>query len=290
MARIERQLPRSTSINLERFFGLTEKVAVVTGGSGVLGGAMAKGLAEAGASVAVIGRNYPRTARTAYEVMREGQKTLVVLGDVMEEKSLLKARERVLGHFGKIDILVNAAGGNVKEATIPPVGSFFNTSMKAFGEVMDLNLKGTVLASKVFGEAMLDKPDGEKGGSIINISSMAADRALTRVMGYGVAKAAVENFTKSLSVELATKYGEGFRVNAIAPGFFEGEQNRKLLRNDDSTLTDRGQTIIDHTPVGRFGDSEDLKSTLIYLCSDGARFVNGVVVPVDGGFGRYSGV
>ncbi len=206
--------------------------------------------------------------------------------DVRDRAQLERARDAVVERWGRIDILVNAAGGNVPAATATPGTTFFDLPPDALREVVDLNLHGTLLPSQVFGAVMAQAGRG----SIVNISSMAAQRALTRVVGYGAAKAAVDNVTRWLAVELARTHGVGLRVNAIAPGFFIGDQNRALLLNADNTLTARGQTIIDHTPAGRFGDPADLISTLIWLCGPGASFVNGVVVPVDGGFGAFSGV
>ena len=211
---------------------------------------------------------------------------LALPADVLDRAQLEAARDVVLARWGRLDILVNAAGGNVLAATVPPGSSFFDLPSTALEQVVDLNLHGTLLPIQVFGAAMARAGRG----SIVNVSSMAAQRALTRVVGYGAAKAAVENITRWLAVELARAHGEDLRVNAIAPGFFIGDQNRALLLNADDTLTARGQTIIDHTPAGRFGEPDDLISTLIWLCGPGASFVNGIVVPVDGGFGAFSGV
>jgi NAD(P)-dependent dehydrogenase (short-subunit alcohol dehydrogenase family) len=188
--------------------------------------------------------------------------------------------------FGTIDILINAAGGNMPGATIPPDKNFFDLKIEDFQKVVDLNLHGSVIPTKVFSEVMVKN----KKGVVINISSMASIRIITRVLGYSAAKAAVDNFTKWMAVEMAKKFGEGFRVNAIAPGFFITEQNRSLLTNADGTLTARGQAVIQQTPFGRFGEPEELNGTLIWLCSDAAKFVTGVVVPVDGGFSVFSGV
>ena len=195
---------------------------------------------------------------------------------------------------------MNAAGGNIKSATLKPGDSIFDMPETAFRQVFDLNLIGTVLPTQVFGEVMgaaknkndttEEETDIPCAGSIVNVSSMAAARALTRVVGYSAAKASVENFTRWMAVELARIFGDGLRVNAIAPGFFIGEQNRSLLLNEDGSLTERGQQIIDHTPMGRFGEVDELAGTLVWLCSDASRFVTGVVVPVDGGFGAFSGV
>lgn len=275
-------------------FGLQDRVAVVTGGTGTLGGGMARGLARAGAKVAVMGRRKERAQEVAREISALGGEAMALLADVLDREELTTAREELLGRWGRVDILVNGAGGNVPEATLDDDQDVFGLPEEAFREVFDLNLMGTLLPSQVFGEAMVRRNGGEPGqtpqGCIVNISSMAADRAITRVVGYSTAKGAVENFTRWLAVDLARRYGEGLRVNAISPGFFIGEQNRSLLLNEDGTLTDRGRTIVEHTPAGRFGEPEELVGTLVWLCSPGASFVNGVVVPVDGGFSAFSGV
>ncbi len=267
-------------------FRLDGQVAIVTGGTGVLGGAMARGLAQAGAQVAILGRRREQAESVARELESLGCAAMAAPADVLDRAQLEQARDAILQRWGRIDVLVNAAGGNVAAATVSPGGSFFDLPQEALARVIDLNLAGTLLPTQVFGAVMARAGRG----SIVNISSMAAQRALTRVVGYGAAKAAVENVTRWLAVELARAYGAGLRVNAIAPGFFIGEQNRDLLLNSDGSLTQRGQTIIDHTPAGRFGEPQDLISTLIWLCGPGASFVNGVVVAVDGGFSAFSGV
>ena len=267
-------------------FDLNGKVAVVTGGTGVLGGAMARGLAAAGAQVAVMGRRKEKAEEVARSIKDEGGEALALPADVLERGELEEARATLLTTWNRVDILVNAAGGNLPSATVVGNLSFFDVGKEALNEVVNLNLLGTILPSQVFGAAMRDLGSG----SVINISSMAAQKPLTRVVGYSVAKAAVDNFTKWLAVDLAQKYGEGLRVNAIAPGFFVGEQNRKLLLNEDGSLTERGQQIVTHTPMGRFGEPEDLVGTVVWLASDASRFVTGVVVPVDGGFAAFGGV
>lgn len=277
--------------NLTELFSLDGQMAIVTGGTGVLGGAMAQGLAQAGARVGVLGRRRERAEAVVTAIERAGGQALALSADVMDRAQLEAARAAVLERWGRIDILVNAAGGNVAAATLSPERTFWDLPREAFAQVFELNLLGTLLPSQIFGAAMIQPHNDEPAhGCIVNISSMAAQRALTRVAGYGAAKAAVDNFTRWLAVELGRSYGAGMRVNAIAPGFFIGEQNRDLLLNADGSLTQRGQTIIDHTPAGRFGEADELVSTLIWLCSPGARFVNGVVVPVDGGFSAFSGV
>lgn len=276
---------------LLNLFSLQGQVAVVTGASGALGGAMARGLALAGARVVVLGRNPERTAQAAQAINESGGTALGLTADVLDKTQLEEVAQTVLERWGRLDILVNAAGGNVPAATISPQANFFDLPIQAFQEVFELNLTGTVLASQVFGAAMVRaKNSGQPSGCIINISSMAAIRTITRVVGYSAAKAAVDNFTRWLAVELSSKFGAGLRVNAIAPGFFIGEQNRRLLLEEDGSLTPRGQLVIQHTPAGRFGQAEELVATLIWLCSSGASFVNGVVVPVDGGFSIFSGV
>lgn len=275
-----------TMTSLMELFSLEGQVAIVTGGTGVLGGQMARGLAQAGAKVAVLGRRREQAEAVVQAIKAEGGSAIALPADVLNREQLEAARDVVIEHWGRIDVLVNAAGGNMPSATLEPGRSFFDLPVEGMQPVIALNLQGTLLPSQVFGEAMARAGRG----CIVNISSMAAQRAMTRVVGYGVAKAGVENATRWLAVELARSFGTRLRVNAIAPGFFIGEQNRALLLKNDGSLTPRGQTIIDHTPAGRFGNPEELISTLIWLCGPGASFVNGVVVPVDGGFSAFSGV
>jgi NAD(P)-dependent dehydrogenase (short-subunit alcohol dehydrogenase family) len=265
-------------------FDLTNKVAVITGGTGVLGGAIARGLAQAGAKVAILGRREELAKEIAQSIQDAGFEAMALPADVLERDSLKKAKEKLLETYQRCDILVNAAGGNQPKATVMPDGSFFDLDKAALEQVIHLNLLGTILPCQIFGESMKER------GSIINISSMAAQKPLTRVVGYATSKAAIDNFTKWLAVEVAHKYGAGLRVNAIAPGFFVGEQNRKLLLNDDGSLTARGQQIIDHTPMRRFGEADELVGTAIWLASEASKFVTGIIVPVDGGFSAYGGV
>jgi NAD(P)-dependent dehydrogenase (short-subunit alcohol dehydrogenase family) len=276
---------------LGSLFSLEGKVAVVTGGTGVLGGAMARGLARAGARVGVLGRREEKARGVAQEIGGAGGEAVPLPADVLDRGQLESARKVVVDRWGSIDILVNAAGGNVPEATADGDRAIFDLPEEAFGRVVDLNLLGTLLPSQVFGEVMAQRRDGsEPSGSIVNISSMASQRAITRVAGYSAAKAAVENLTRWMAVELARRYGAGLRVNAIAPGFFVGEQNRALLLDEDGGLTERGKKIVEHTPLGRFGEPGELVGTLVWLCGPAAGFVNGAIVPVDGGFGAFSGV
>ena len=271
---------------MKNLFSLNGKVAIITGGTGVLGGQMAKALARAGATVGILGRRIELGVQVVKEIESEGGKAFALQADVLNEKELQLAKQTLILKYGRLDILINAAGGNLPGATIPPDKSFFDLKTEDFRKVVDLNLMGTVLPTQVFADLMVQ----QKAGVIINISSAAANRPLTRVVGYAASKAAIDNFTKYMAVELASKYGEGLRVNAIAPGFFLGEQNKTLLTNSDGSLTPRGNQIISHTPMSRFGNPEDLDGALIYLCSDAARFVTGIVIHVDGGFSAYSGV
>lgn len=267
-------------------FDLTGKTAVVTGGYGVLGGAMATALAAAGARVAVLGRRRPNAEQKAAELREaHGVETMALVADVLDEGAMRAARDGVLGTWGRVDILLNGAGGNVARSRTdgkPP----WTMPMDAFDEVMRLNLHGTVLPSMIFGEAM----GAQRAGCIVNVSSMAAAQAISGVLGYSAAKAAVDNFTKWLAVDLARQCGAGIRVNAIAPGFFIAEQNRAVLVNPDGSYTARAETIIARTPMGRFGEPSELAGALVFLCSDAAAFVTGVVIPVDGGFSAFTGV
>ena len=273
-------------MNMGELFSLQGKVAVVTGGTGVLGGAMARGLAAAGAKVGVLGRRVARAKQVAEDIVAAGGEAMALPADVLDLTKLQGARSKLLDRWGRVDVLINAAGGNLPAATVVGDITFFHLTREAVDQVMALNFTGVVLSTQVFGQVMAR----QGAGSIINISSMAAQKVLTRVVGYAAAKAAVDNFTKWLAVELAQKHGDGLRVNAIAPGFFVGEQNRAFLLNEDDTLTPRGQQIINHTPMGRFGEPHELVGTAVWLASDASRFVTGVVVPVDGGFSAFSGI
>jgi NAD(P)-dependent dehydrogenase (short-subunit alcohol dehydrogenase family) len=272
---------------LDELFGLEGRVAVITGASGAIGGALARALARAGASTVLVGRRREPLERLADELEALGSVAVAAPADVLDRAALGAVRDDVIARFGRLDVLVNAAGGNVPAATLPEGASVFDLPAAAFSEVFELNMVGTLLPSLVFGSAIAER---SPRGSIVNISSMAAARAITRVVGYSAAKAAVENFTRWLAVDAARAHGGRLRVNAIAPGFFVGEQNRSLLLGPDGELTQRGREIIAGTPIGRFGEVHELASTLLWLCGPGASFVTGVVVPVDGGFGAFSGV
>ena len=271
---------------MSKLFDLTGKTALITGGTGVLGTAMAMGLADAGANTVILGRRKESGDELVKSIKSQGARSMFVKADVLDATDLLAAKQKVLDEFGTIDILVNAAGGNLPGAVIMPEQNFFDLKMDEFDKVVALNLTGTVLPTKIFCEEMAKR----KKGVIINIASMASLRPITRVVGYSASKAAVDNFTHWLAIEMAKKFGEGIRVNAIAPGFFITEQNRKLLTNPDGSYTARGEAAIRQTPFARFGLPDELIGTLIWLCSDASKFVTGVTVPVDGGFNVFCGV
>ncbi len=264
-------------------FTLDQKVAVVTGGAGVLCDSMCRALAQAGARVAVLDLREDSAEALAAEL---GNGAIGVACDVLDRASIETAAEQVLKKFGRVDILINGAGGNKPQATTNPEQPFFDLPADALRWVFDLNLMGTLLPSQVFGKIMAK----QKNGVILNISSMNAFRPLTRIPAYSAAKAGVSNFTQWLAVHMAQEYSPEIRVNAIAPGFFVGDQNRKLLLNEDGSLTPRGQSIIAHTPLARFGNPDDLLGTVLWLVSPASEFVTGIVVPVDGGFSAFSGV
>lgn len=265
-------------------FSIKGKVIVITGGAGILGQGISNYLAEEGAILVVLDRNETLGEALVNNIRLNGGEALFLTTDVLSKESLEKNKEAILNAYGKIDVLLNAAGGNMPGATIAPDKTFFDLEIEAFKKVVDLNLFGTVLPTMVFAEVM----SRQKEGVIVNFSSESALRPLTRVVGYGAAKSAVTNFTKYLAAELAIKFGPGIRVNAIAPGFFLTEQNRTLLTNPDGTHTDRARIIIAHTPFGRFGEPEELFGTIQYLISDASKFVTGTVAVVDGGFDAFS--
>jgi NAD(P)-dependent dehydrogenase (short-subunit alcohol dehydrogenase family) len=268
-------------------FKLNDKVAVVTGGTGALGATMCQTLAGSGARVVILSRHAEQAEDLVRSITQAGGQAMTISCDVLKKDNLVAAQETIQSTWGGVDILVNAAGGNRAEATaMPGERTFFDLPQEALQWVFDLNLMGTILPAQVFGSTMAEREQGV----IINISSMASMRPLTRVIGYAAAKAAVNNLTQWLAVTMAREHSPHIRVNAIAPGFFLGEQNRFLLTNEDETLTARGQQIIDHTPMNRFGQPDDLSGALLWLASDASRFVTGIVVPVDGGFSAYSGV
>jgi NAD(P)-dependent dehydrogenase (short-subunit alcohol dehydrogenase family) len=264
-------------------FDVQGKVAVVTGGAGVLCAAMCRELAAAGAKVVVLDLRLEPAEALAAEL---GNGSMGLACNVLDKASVEAAAQKVAETYGRLDILINGAGGNKPQATTNPEQSFFDLPADALRWVFDLNLMGAILPSQVFGKMMAE----QKSGIIINISSMNAFRPLTRIPAYSAAKAGVSNFTQWLAVHMAQEYSPRIRVNAIAPGFFVGDQNRALLMNEDGSLTPRGQQIISHTPMARFGETEDLLGTLMWLVSPASAFVTGIVVPVDGGFSAFSGV
>lgn len=245
-------------------FNIKNKVAVITGGTGVLGSSIAIHLAVSGAKIVILGRNQKTIDKSVTGLKESGYDAFGIEANILDKKSLEEAREKIIEHYGRIDILLNAAGGNMPGATINEDQTIFDLSMDAFQTVTDLNLNGTVIPSIVFGELMAK----QKEGVIINFSSMTVERAVTRVVGYSASKAAMENFTRWMAVEMATKFSSKIRVNAITPGFFIGNQNRKLLTNEDGTYTQRGNSIINNTPMKRFGEADELAGAIHFLCSE----------------------
>ncbi|MEM6822333.1 MAG: SDR family oxidoreductase [Verrucomicrobiota bacterium] len=267
-------------------FEIRDQVVIVTGATGVLAGTAADYLLEQGCRVVYLGRTQKKLDEAVARAGENADRVLAIPCDVLKESDLEDVKATVLEKWGKIDVLINGAGGNQPGATIGPDKNFFDLNLEDYSTVLDLNLKGTVLPSMVFGKSMTD----QKSGCIVNFSSMAADRVITRVLGYSNAKASIDNFTRWLAVEMAHKFGEGIRVNAIAPGFFIADQNRRLLTNEDGSYTDRGQSVINATPFKRFGEAAEVCGTLHYLLGDASKFVTGTVIPVDGGFSCFSGV
>ncbi len=272
-----------TSRNL---FDIKGTKILFSGATGVLGASMAMYLAQQGAELLILGRTPDKVNALRDQILAQGGKAWGYYADVTDEESLEKVGQLIAAQHETIAVLINAAGGNMPGAVIRPDQTFLDLDTEALKQVMDLNYLGTVFPIKAFLPLLLKN----KSGNILNISSMAASRPMTRVMGYASAKAAIDNLTKWLAVELSTKYGPNFRVNALAPGFFLTEQNRTLLTEQDGSLTQRGQQIISHTPMDRFGHPEDLLGALHWLCSDASAFVTGSVVAVDGGFSAYAGV
>jgi NAD(P)-dependent dehydrogenase (short-subunit alcohol dehydrogenase family) len=266
------------------FAELKGKVALITGGAGVLGGGMAGILAHYGVVTGIMDLTLEGTEAAVDVIKKNGGEAFAVKANVLNKEELQEARDFIIEKYGRLDILINAAGGNMPGATIGPDQAIYDMQLPHLQKVLDLNIIGTILPSQVFSEAFAK----QKSGIVINISSASAQRPLSRVVGYSASKAAIDNFTKWLAVELAGKYGDGIRVNAIAPGFFIGEQNRSLLLNPDGSLTQRGEKIIEHTPMGRFGVPQDLDGALLFLCSNMSTFVTGTVLNIDGGFAATS--
>ncbi len=271
---------------LKSIFSLENKVAVITGGSGILGTEMAKGLLHSGAKVAILGTNDEKLKHKVEELKSISVEVIGLKCDVLNEENIRDVNEKVINRFSRIDILINAAGGHLAGAVIGVNQNIFDLNINDLNKVTNLNLNGTILPTLIFSKSMAD----QKKGSIINISSMASYRAITRVVGYSAAKAAIDNFTRWMAVEMALKFGNEIRVNAIAPGFLITEQNRALLTNPDGSLTARGKTILEITPFKRFGEPNELIGAILWLASDASKFVTGTIIPIDGGFSAFSGV
>lgn len=269
---------------MNNLFDIQGNVVVITGGTGILGRAIAKYLALNGAKVVILGRKAEVGEAIAGDINAAGGECTFMQTDVMDAQKLEANRDAIMAKYGRIDTLLNAAGGNMPGATIAPDKTFFDLDPAQFSRVLELNLTGTVIPTQVFLQPMVKQGKG----AIINFSSMAAFRPMTRVCGYAAAKAGISNFTAYMATECAKKFGEGIRVNAIAPGFFITEQNRALLTNPDGTFTQRGNDVVRQTPFGRMGEPEELCGTIHYLMSDAAKFVTGTVAVVDGGFNAFA--
>ena len=269
---------------MKNLFDIKEQVVVITGGTGVLGKAIAAHLAEQGAKVVIMGRKAEVGNAIVEDIKAKGGEAMFLTTNVLDEAVLEQNLKDILDKYGRVDALLNAAGGNMPGATIGPNGNFFDLKVDEFQKVLNLNLTGTVLPTQVFLKPMV----AQGKGAIVNFSSMAAFRPMTRVCGYAAAKAGISNFTAYMATEVAKKFGEGIRVNAIAPGFFLTEQNRSLLTNPDGSWTQRGEDVIRQTPFGRMGRAEELCGTIQYLISEAASFVTGTVAVVDGGFNTYA--
>lgn len=273
-------------MDANEMFSLKGKVIVVTGGTGILGGAFLKGIASAGGISVILGRNAAIGEQRASDINASGGEALFIAVDVLEEADLIKARDIIIEKYGKIDGLVNGAGGNIPEAVVQPDADIFSMNIDGMKRALSLNLWGTVIPTQVFGAVMAKNGHG----SIVNISSVSAQHVVTKVLGYSMGKAAVDCYNQWFAVEVANRFGDAIRVNAIMPGFFLTEQNRTLLTQPDGSYTDRGNLVIKNTPFKRFGKPEELVGALIYLLSDASKFVTGMQMGVDGGFTVFSGV
>ncbi|MEJ5960998.1 SDR family oxidoreductase [Pedobacter immunditicola] len=271
---------------MEGLFSLKNKVIIVTGGTGILGGAFVDAIVEAGGIVGILGRNAKVAHERAAAINQAGGTALALVADVMDEQQLITCRAQILEKFGRIDGLVNAAGGNQPEGVLKPEEDIFKMNLEGMKSVMDLNLWGTIIPTQVFGESIA----ATGKGSIVNISSMNSKRAITKVLGYNMGKAGVDYYNQWFAVELANRYGDQIRMNAIAPGFFLTEQNRSLLTLPEGGYTDRGGLVIKQTPFKRFGNPDELKGALVWLLSDASKFVTGTMICVDGGFSVFGGV
>jgi NAD(P)-dependent dehydrogenase (short-subunit alcohol dehydrogenase family) len=267
-------------------FSLKGKSFIVTGGTGILGKSFVEAIAAEGGNVGVLGRNKVVAEERAHDVVQSGGNAIALVADITNEDDLIQAKDSMLSKFGRIDGLVNGAGGNIPEAVVQPGSDIFSLDLDALDKVMKLNLWGTVLPTQIFGKSIAQNDRG----SIVNISSVSSPRAITRVLGYSLAKASVDCYTRWMAVELANRYGDALRINAIMPGFFLTEQNRTLLTNSDGSYTQRGGLIVANTPFKRMGEPDELKGALVWLLSDASKFVNGTIITVDGGFSAFSGV
>jgi NAD(P)-dependent dehydrogenase (short-subunit alcohol dehydrogenase family) len=280
-------LNKKIRYKVENKFSLKGKVIVVTGGTGILGNSFVNGIAEAGGTVGILGRNQQVAEDRAAAINANGGQAIALIADALDEVALVAAKDKVLATYGRIDGLVNAAGGNMPEGVLLPDQDIFNMNLAGMKKVADLNLWGTVIPTQIFGEAIV-KTAGK--GSIVNISSMNSKSAVTRVLGYNMGKAAMDCYNQWFAVELANRYGDAIRMNALAPGFFLTEQNRNLLTKPDGGYTDRGERVIRNTPFKRFGHPDELIGALVWLLSDASAFVTGSMICVDGGFSVFSGV
>lgn len=268
-------------------FSLKDKVIIVTGGTGILGNSFINGIVKAGGTVGVLGRNKDVANERAENINKNGGKAIALIADAMDEGQLIEAKNKVLDAYGRIDGLVNGAGGNQPEGVLMPGDDIFKMNLVGMKKVMELNTWGTLIPTQVFAEAIAQTA---QKGSIVNISSMNSKRAITRVLGYNMGKAAVDCYNQWFAVELANRYGDRMRMNALAPGFFLTEQNRNLLTNPDGTYTERGEKVIRNTPFKRFGHPDELQGALVWLLSDASKFVTGSMICVDGGFSIFGGV
>jgi len=272
---------------VENSFSLKDKVIVVTGGTGILGKAFVNGIADAGGIVGILGRNEQVAEERAAAINANGGQAIALIADALDEDALIAAKDKVLAAYGRIDGLVNGAGGNMPEGVLLPEQDLFKMNLAGMKKVTELNLWGTLIPTQIFGEAIV-KTAGR--GSIVNISSMNSKSAVTRVLGYNMGKAAVDCYNEWFAVELANRYGDAIRMNALAPGFFLTEQNRNLLTKPEGGYTDRGERVIRNTPFKRFGHPDELIGALVWLLSDASKFVTGSMITVDGGFSAFSGV
>ena len=279
-------LTKKIKMSYSTLFSLQDKVIVVTGGTGILGKAFIEGIVSFGGTAVIVGRNEEEGSKRAAEINANGGKALFIKGNVLDEKDMEKVRDITLEQFGHIDGLVNGAGGNMPQGVIQPDQDVFDMNIDGLRQVLDLNLMGTIIPTKIIGAAMAK----QNGGSIVNISSVSAKQVITKVLGYSIGKAGVDCFTKWMAVETAKRHGDKIRINSIMPGFFLTEQNRTLLTNSDGSYTERGNLVIKKTPDNRMGKPDELIGALIYLLSDASKFVNGTDIGVDGGFVAFGGV